>query len=57
MTLALNLIVALAVLTLIAMVIYDRSRSPRSAQFEDHLDKHMDTITEHRVRRNLNQGG
>jgi hypothetical protein len=57
MTLGLGLILALAVLTMVAMVLHDRGRSPRSAQFENHLDDHMNAIIEHRVRRNLNQGG
>ena len=44
------------VLTLAAVFLYDAAKSRRSAQFEEHMDRHMGSITEHRVRRNFNQG-
>ncbi len=57
MALLAELVLALVGLTVIAMVVYDRTRTRRSDTFEEYKDDHMETLTEYRIRRNLHQGG
>lgn len=40
-----------------AHFVHDWRDSKRARQFEEHEDEMMGTITEMRIRRNLNQGG
>jgi len=57
MALLVGLVIALIGLTAVAVVVYDRTRTRRSDEFEEYKDEHMETLTEYRIRRNLHQGG
>ena len=51
---AAGIVVALVVL---ARILYTWNDSLRARAFEEHLDENLETITEHRIRRNFLQGG
>lgn len=57
MALLIGTVAVAILLTIAAMIVYDRTRSLRSDKYEEHKDAHMEAITEYRIRRNLNQGG
>lgn len=47
----------LAVLVVVARILYSWNDSRRARAFEKHIDENFEAITEHRIRRNFLQGG